>query len=338
MSRSNRQSPGRPPAGGTTSRRPTRKGPVGPTSATPVASGRATVRVTLLCFLVLTLFGWTWIAWPRLTLPLSPMASIVETLDTDVVDDGGVGLTDEQKDDIRGAIGTRPIAMVFLPDGDDAPAESAVCKAVSSRLPRVQLVIVKGPDGSYGCTGDKVPVTPDNGGDMRGFPYELRISAALGFEVDPVAKAQAVALVHDSMVRSDRLAAEERSFRTPWTQVLATLLIVSGVLAGVLLALAGLRWVALYVRAKRNRAAEQEQVRDSLDDALAELALAVVDGTPEDPRGRANRTTIAAGYVDLLGRAQTATGGWAGLLREARGLLGDPDRGADQHADRTVRS
>lgn len=345
-----KREPAGTPAGRKLSPRPVRR-PAAPTSGTPLASGRATARIVLLWTLILILLGWTWIAWPRLTLPLSSVASMVDTLDTDVVYDGGVGLTEEQKDDIRGAIGTRPITMVFLPDDDDAPDESDVCQGVSSRLPEVQLVIVRGPGGSYGCTGDKVPVKPDNGGDMRGLPYELRINYALDFVADPVAKAQGVALVHDSMVRSDRLAQDERSFRTPWTQVLFTLLIVVGVLAAVLLILNGLRWLALYFRAKRNREAEQEQLRDDLDDALAELALVVVDQTPEDPRaprgsaprsstglGSTGRDSAAAGYVDLLGRARTAGGGWAGLLREARALLGDSDRDAVRRADRTVRS
>lgn len=117
------------------------------------------------------------------------------------------------------------------------------------------------------------------------------------------------------------------------------MLIVSGVLVGVLLALAGLRWVALYYRAERNRAAEQEQIRDALDDALAELALVVVEGTPDDPRASRDRANggVAAGYVGLLARARVATGGWASLLREARELLGDSDRDAESTA-RTARS
>lgn len=176
-----------------------------PVSGIQLPNASATARMGVLWILVLILLGWTWLAWPRLTLPLSPMASIVDTLDTDVAYDGGAGLTDEQLEGIRGAIGTRPIVMVFLPDDDGAPTERDVCQGVSSRLPQVQLVIVRGPDGSYGCTGEKVPVIPDNSGDLRGFPYELRINAALDLVADPVAKAQGAALVHDSMVRSDLL-------------------------------------------------------------------------------------------------------------------------------------
>ncbi len=298
-----------------------------PAKRTPIARP---ARTALLWVLVLILAGWTWLAWPRLTLPLSSFAPIVHVLDTDVVYDGGVGLTDQQKQDIRGAIGTRPITMVFLPE--DGPDESDVCRAVSPRIPDVQLVIVKGPDGRYGCTGDRVPVVPDDGGDLRGLAYEIRINAALQFVADPVAKAQGVALVHDSLVLGGGLAEQQRSLRTPWFQVLQTLLIVVGVLAGILLLLSGLRWLALYLRARRSRRAQQERDREDLDDALAELALAVVDATPEDPRGaepddRAAGADRAAAYVDLLTRARRAGGGWAGLLRQARELLDDGQRG-----------
>lgn len=320
MSRANRKravpTPSRPPA---RHRRPT-----GPSDAAAAGSGdsRDLARGFLLVALVLILVGWTFIAWPRLTLPFSSFAPIVHGLDTDVLYDDGVGLTEEQRDGIRGAIGTRPIAMVFLPE--DGPNESEVCKAVSPRIPDVQLIIVRGPDGSYGCTGDKVPVINDTDvdDDLRGLAYELRISAALDLVADPVAKAQGAALVHDSMVRSGRLVEQERSLRTPWAQVGVTLLIVAGVLAGVLILLNGLRRLALYLRAKRIRRAEQERIREDLDDALAELALAVVHATPDDPRAAAHDADSAAGYVDLLDRAGTARGGWAGLLREARELLG----------------
>lgn len=295
----------------------------GATVTKPAVGGR----VVLLILLLAALAGWTVIAWPRLTLPFSPYAPIVHALDTDVLYDDGVGLSDEQKAGIRGAIGTRPVAMVFLPD--DGPSESAVCKAVSPRIPDVQLIIVKGPDGRYGCTGDDVPVINGSGtdDDLRGLAYEIRINAALQLVADPVAKAQAAALVHDSMVLGGRLADGDRELRTPWAQVLTTVLIVAGVLAGILLLLHLLRWSALYLRARRMRRAEQERLRDDLDDALAELALAVVRATPDDPRrGGPDEPDRAAGYVDLLNRASTARGGWSGLLNQAKGLLDGPIR------------
>lgn len=282
----------------------------------PRASGRG----ALLVALVVVLIGWTVLAWPRLTLPFSAHASVVDVLDTDVVADAGLGLTGEQLAGIRGAIGTRPIAMVFLPA--DGPAESEVCQAVSPRLPDLELIIVKGADGRYGCTGDDVPIR-DAGGDddLRGLAYEIRINAALRFVADPVAKAQAAALVHDSMVINGRLEPQERQLRTPWAQAAGTLLIVAAVLAGILLLLTGLRRLALYLRVRRTRRQEQERLRDEVDDALAELALAVVEATPADPRDPGADPGRAAGYIDLLTRARTADGGWADLLRQARELL-----------------
>lgn len=290
----------------------------------PDAVPRNLGRGLLLGTLVLFLIGWTVLTWPRLTLPFSAYAPVVHTLDTDVVADAGVGLTDDQRAGIRGAIGTRPIVMVFLPA--DGPGESEVCKAVSPRIPDVQLIIVKGDDGRYGCTGERVPVINDGNGpdDLRGLAYELRLGAALRFVADPVAKAQAAALVHDSMVTNGRLEPAERSLRTPWAQVALTVLIVGAVLAGILLVLTGLRWLASYLRARGARRRDQERLRDELDDALAELALAVVDATPDDPRAAGTDVADvdrAAGYVDLLTRARTASGGWAGLLRRARELL-----------------
>ena len=285
--------------------------------------GRPGIRLRGLLFwsLVLILIGWTVMAWPRLTLPFSDGAQIVQTLDTDVVADAGAGLTDEQKDGIRGAIGTRPVVMVFLPD--DGPDEYTLCKSVSPRLPDVQLIIVKDADGRYACTGDDVPVINRSSvaDDLRGLAYEIRINAALRYVADPVAKAQAAALVYDSMVNNGKLEPGERELRTPWAQVGLTLLIVVGVLAGILLILIGLRRLALYLRVRRIRRHEQERLRDELDDALAELALAVVGATPDDPRIAGAGADRAAGYADLLARAATATGGWAGLLRQARTLL-----------------
>jgi type IV secretory pathway VirJ component len=197
--------------------------------------------------------------------------------------------------------------MVFLPA--DGPSESEVCQAVSPRLPELELIIVKGADGRYGCTGDDVPIRdPGRDDDLRGLAYEIRLNAALRFVADPVAKAQAAALVHDSMVTNGRLEPQERAVRTPWAQVAGTLLIVAVVLAGIL-------------RVRRTRRQEQEQLRDELDDVLAELALAVVEATPADPRDAGPDPDRAAGYVDLLTRARSADGGWAGLLRQARELL-----------------
>lgn len=295
----------------------TRPNPAGSRTVRP----RIRLRAFLVGSLVLILIGWTVVAWPRLTLPFSADAPIVETLDTDVVADAGVGLTDEQKDGIRGAIGTRPITMVFLPT--DGPDEYTLCKSVSPRLPDVQLIIVKDADGRYGCTGDDVPVINQSSvsDDLRGLAYELRINAALRYVADPVAKAQAAALVYDSMVNNGKLAPGDRELRTPWAQVGRTLLIVVGVLTGILLLLVGLRRLALYLRVRRTRRRDQERVRDELDDALAELALAVVDAIPDDPRVAGAASDRAAGYADLLTRAATATGGWAGLLRQARALL-----------------
>lgn len=105
----------------------------------PVPPGRrdgrraASGRAVLLAALMVVLLGWTVLAWPRVTLPFSAYASVVDKLDTDVVADAGLGLTDEQLAGIRGAIGTRPVAMVFLPA--DGPSESEVCQAVSPRWP-----------------------------------------------------------------------------------------------------------------------------------------------------------------------------------------------------------
>ena len=292
----------------------------------PVPPGRrdgrraASGRAVLLAALMVVLLGWTVLAWPRVTLPFSAYASVVDKLDTDVVADAGLGLTDEQLAGIRGAIGTRPVAMVFLPV--DGPSESEVCQAVSPRLPELELIIVKGADGRYGCTGDDVPIRdPGRDDDLRGLAYEIRLNAALRFVADPVAKAQAAALVHDSMVTNGRLEPQERAVRTPWAQAAGTLLIVAVVLAGILLILIGLRRLALYLRVRRTRRQEQEQLRDELDDVLAELALAVVEATPADPRDAGPDPDRAAGYVDLLTRARTADGGWAGLLRQARELL-----------------
>lgn len=318
------------PAGG--GRVPT---PAVPTPAVPV-TGPAGRRV-LLAALLLVLIGWTVVAWPRLTLPFSSLAPIVHTLDADVVADAGAGLTGDQLAGVRSAIGTRPIAFVFLaPEPADAPDESAVCRAVSPRLPDVELIIVRGDDGRYACTGDRVPVTDDGPDDLHGLAYEIRINAALRYVSDPVAKAQAAALVHDSMVNGGRLAPAERSLRTPWLQVAGTLAVVAAALAGVLLLLIGLRRLALYLRARRARRRDQDRLRDELDDALAELALAVVAVTPEDPVAAparpADGTDRAAGYVDLLTRARTATGGWAGLLAQARRLLG-PERSDPMRPD-----
>lgn len=290
-------------------------------------------RVTLLWLLIVALVGWTYFAFPRLTLPLSAGAAAVQSLDTDVFHDG-VGLTPQQQEGIREAIGTRPVAMVFVPEDQDDPSVSDLCKAISPRLPRVELVLVQGPGGSYGCSGDDVPFLLAADQKLFGAQaaYEMRISGALGLVADPVGKAQALALVHDSMVMTGRLAPEERTLRTPWLQVLTTLLIVAGVLAAVVLALTGLRWWAHYLAVRKTRRQRQEELRDRLDDALAELALVVVARTPDDPRQQTG--DAAADYVELLNLARTIDGGWGELLERATTLLDHQSGTGSRRKDR----
>lgn len=287
---------------------------------TATAPWNAAGRVTVLWVLSLMLIGWTFFAFPRLTLPFSSAGAVVASLDSDVLHDG-VGLTPEQRDGIRGAIGTRPVGIVFVPEDQDDPSLYQLCTEVGSRLPEIELALVKGPGGAYGCSGDDVPFLLRDDQTLFGAQagYEMRINGALSLVADPVGKAQSLALVHDSMVLSGRLADQERELRTPWVQVVTTLAVVAAVLAAVLGALTGLRWWANYLAAKRARRERQEELRDRLDDALAELALVVVARTPDDPRSAVGN--VSAEYVDLLNLARTADGGWAELLGRATTLL-----------------
>lgn len=307
-------------------------GPLG--GGGPAAAGwNPAGRVTVLWLLILALVGWTVIAFPRLTLPFSVAGPMVAALDSDVLFDG-VGLTPEQRDGIRGAIGTRPVGIVFVPEDQDDPTLYQLCTAIGERLPDIELALVKGPGGAYGCSGDDVPLLLRDDQTLFGAQagYEMRIGGALGLVADPVGKAQSLALVHDSMVLSGRLADEERNLRTPWSQVLTTLLVVGGVLAGVVLALTGLRWATLYLAARTARRQRQEEIRDRLDDGLAELALVVVDRTPDDPRSTAGGT--AAEYVELLNLARTIDGGWAELLDRVTTVL-NKESGTSRRKDRS---
>lgn len=295
--------------------RPAREAPASATTPWNPA-GRATV----LWVLSLMLLGWTFLVFPRLSLPFSSAGAVVAALDSDVLYDG-VGLTPEQRDGIRGAIGTRPVGIVFVPEDQDDPSLYQLCTEIGSRLPDIELALIKGPGGAYGCSGDDVPLLLRDDQTLFGAQagYEMRINGALGFVSDPVGKAQSLALVHDSMVLSGRLAEQERDLRTPWSQVLTTLALVGAVLAAVLLTLTGLRWWAQYLAVKRARRERQEELRDRLDEALAELALVVVARTPDDPRSAVGN--VAADYVELLDLARTADGGWVELLDRATALL-----------------
>ena len=283
---------------------------------------RPASRGVILALLIGLLAVWTWATWPRLIQPFSASAPVVDALDTDVLYDAD-GLTDEQVAGIRGAIGDRPITFAFIP-ADYPEADRDLCRGVIRVLPDVQFIIVREGEFDYACTGDDVRTTGQD--DLHGFAYELELNYALDLLDDPVAQAQAAALTHDNLVQNGKLADEQREFRTPWGDVARTLGVAVGVLAAILLMLFGLRTVSLRSAVRKDRDRRQEQIRDELDDALAELALVVVDRSPDDPRRPG--PPVAAEYVTLLEQARTASGGWQELLQRARELLGDGERAA----------
>jgi hypothetical protein len=75
--------------------------------------GGGVPRPLVLVLLIALLITWTVVAWPRLTLPLSGAAPMVAVADQDVVYDG-VGLSSDELAGVRGAIGSRPVVMLFV--------------------------------------------------------------------------------------------------------------------------------------------------------------------------------------------------------------------------------
>jgi hypothetical protein len=265
-------------------------------------------RSVVLVLLIAVLVGWTALAWPRLTLPFAGAAApIVAAVDRDVLYDG-TGLSDEETAGVRGAIGTRPIVMVFVPEVEDA---GDLCASVDSRVTGVFVVLVSGGGFSYLCGTESVP----HRGEWFGFDvYTVTALDRTLTYLDgmPVQQAQSTALLYDAWVRADRLAPSERALRAADDSVLAAAGLAAAVVGGTVVAVLALRGFLLLLVSLRVRAERRRRHRELLDDRLAELALTVVAAGPADP---------VAGYLELVVDVREHPGRVAAQLERAEELL-----------------
>jgi hypothetical protein len=278
-------------------------------------------RSAVLVLLAVVLVVWTASTWPRLTLPFAGAAApMVDAVDRDVLYDG-VGLSDEEADGVRGAIGTRPIVMLFTPEraaGD--PRAGDVCTSVDSRVTGVFVVLVSGGEFSYLCGTETVP----HRGEWFGF--DVYTVTALGRTLTyldgmPVQQAQSAALLYDAWVRADRLAPSERELRADDDSVLAATGLAAAVVGGIVVAVLALRGFLLLLVSLRVRAERRRRQRELLDDRLAELALTVVAASPADPRRSGAAPAVAAGYLELVVDVREHPGRVAAQVERAEELL-----------------
>ncbi|MBM9468388.1 hypothetical protein [Nakamurella leprariae] len=299
----------------------TRRKPVAPSRKQPPApkGTRRTVAAVdrwthgLRAAVILAIIGigaLVWQQWPRLTLPFSDVAPVVEALDRDSVwldpdlpDQITGGDPAALADRIRGTIGQRPVVLVAL--AEDSPmAEKPLgtCTAIESRLDDVLILVSVPEDGGFAaeCFGDDIGLQVDD------FGFDVRIERELGYSTkyltdDLRGQAEQLAFTYDGAVRRGDVDDRVRQYPAPardW-------LIAGGITAGVVAAAAGGWWggrrIVAAVAAARERRRRFVDLRDGLDSALSEIALLLLELGPDAPeRHRRSAAEVVPEYLDLV--------------------------------------
>lgn len=231
---------------------------------------RRTVPVVLGAIFLLTL---AIAAWPQLTLMFSSAKPAVTALSNDVVY-VGPGAAPLDTNEIRGIVGTRPVALIDLASTDptaDDPLD--LCSKVTDRLDDILVMMVVDGESKSGCEGDALPIVGDR--DTFDFAFWLGIQNSTTFlDGDVARQTQQLALQYDSEVTGGTLTAATRSYRTPLAQLLLAVGIAVGVVVAVLLAFTGLRRSAAMVVRRRER---QRAWLDRFDDLESQVSAVALD-------------------------------------------------------------
>lgn len=274
---------------------------------------RLLLRLTLTVVIGSSVVAVIALGWPRVALMFSPAKPIVDHLSSSAsfigqdtvaaASNRAGGGADEEVGAAAGAaiattIGTRPLAIVALSDGDvqqmRLPDQALdMCRPVVKYLP--ELITVVTIDGVFraGCEGSELQLTED------WFRWDVRFWREYGDAVrfvdgDITAYARQLALAYDAEVAADRIIATPREFRAPINHSLWAGMIIAGIVAAAIVVYIGLRWgLSRYMRrVDRRRGWEYE--RDVIDSQLGEIALALVH---IDPLQQADAATSAAAAV-----------------------------------------
>lgn len=235
--------------------------------------GRLRRRTVLLVLGAIFLLTLAIAAWPQLTLMFSSAKPAVTALSNDVVY-VGPGAAPLDTNAIRGIVGTRPVALIYLASTDptaDDPLD--LCSKVTDRLDDILVMVVVDGESKSGCEGDALPIVGDR--DTFDFGFWLGIQNSTTFLDGAVARqTQQLALQYDSEVSGGTLTAATRSYRTPLAQLLLAVGIAVGVVVAVLLAFTGLRRSAATVVRRRER---QRAWLDRFDDLESQVSAVALD-------------------------------------------------------------
>ncbi|BCJ36247.1 hypothetical protein Athai_37500 [Actinocatenispora thailandica] len=244
--------------------------------------------------------------WSDLTLLVSPYRSVVDTLRQHVVYvQPGAGHVDTAA--IRRAIGVRPIAVEVLEPGSaQAKDPGKACAAAVDRIDGLMVAVFVGGEFEYGCESDDLPLTVDWFG--WDFVQWSVVSTATGYLTgDVAAQVNQVVLRYDANIADGSLLDHRRRFSVPTYRYLVAGGLVVLVVAGVFGVRAGLgRTVRVAARALVRRARRRARYAE-LDGELAEVALIMVELSPEAAGVAADRLgRLSADYLTALADSQHA--------------------------------
>ena len=237
--------------------------------------GRPRVHTVLVLLGSIFLLTLTIAAWPQLTLIFSSAKPAVNALSNNVVY-VGPGAEPLDTAEIRGIIGTRPVALIDLASTDSTAGDPLdLCSKVTDRLDDILVMVVVDGQSKSGCEGDAVPIVGDR--DSFDFGFWLAIQNSTTFlDGDVVRQTQQLALQYDSEVSGGTLKAATRSYRTPLAQLLLAADVALGVVAAVLLAFIGLRRGSMAVVHRREKQRAWQDRFDDLESQISAVALTMV--------------------------------------------------------------
>ncbi len=221
------------------------------------------------------------VLWPRVSLLFSPARPIVDTLSQDVLwVDPAVPAGSVDTDRIRGIIGQRPLAVVVLStDNDSFDSALDACRAVTSRIDDLTVMVIQDGELANGCQGDDVPITGDEFGYDFVF-WQMMDSQTTFLHGDIPAQVQQLALFYDTHVSSGELEPRSRTFGAPAGQWALAIALVLAVTAGVVLLFFVLRRAVVALQKRQARRRQWRAQRDDLDADLQDIALIMLAAEP----------------------------------------------------------